>query len=309
MLPTRRCLVTLGVLGLAAPALAQAPDFTKIQERVTKVAGNVYMIDGTGGFAGGNIGVSVGDDGVLIVDDQFAPLAPKIQAALAEVTPKPVRFVLNTHWHGDHTHGNSVFGQAATLIAHDNVRTRMLADEYYNGPPDKAPTPRVALPVITFAEGATVHVNDEEIRALHTPPGHTDGDTVVFFTKSNVVHMGDNFFHGMFPFVDLESGGSTRGMITAVDQVLARAKPDTRVIPGHGPVAGVDELRAYGAMLKDAVAIVDAGIKKGRTLEQLQKDKVLAKYDASHGGGFLKTDVFIQQIYNDLTGKKKNIGL
>ena len=301
-----RRIFTLLAAGLAAPALAQAPDFSKIQSRVTRVAGNVYMIDGTGGFAGGNIGVSVGDDGVLIVDDQVAPLAPKIQAALAEVTQKPVRFVLNTHWHGDHTHGNAVFAQTATIIAHDNVRTRMMADEHYEGGPEKTATPRVALPVITFAEGATVHVNDEEIRALHTPPGHTDGDTVVFFTKSNVVHLGDNFFNGMFPFVDLESGGSTRGMITAVDQVLARVKPDTRVIPGHGPLASVEDLRAYGAMLKDAVAIVEAGIKKGRTLEQMQQDKVLAKYDAQ-GGGFLKTEVFIQQLYNDLTGKKKNI--
>jgi cyclase len=299
---------SLCALGLAAPALAQAPDWSKIQERVTKVAGNVYMIDGTGGFAGGNIGVSVGEDGVLIVDDQFAPLAPKIQAALAEVTKQPVRFVLNTHWHGDHTHGNAVFGQTATVIAHDNVRTRMAADQFYNGPPTKAPTPKVALPVITFSDKATVHVNDEEIRALHTAPGHTDGDTVVFFTKSNVVHMGDNFFNGMFPFVDLESGGSTKGMIAAIEQVLGQVKPDTRVIPGHGPVASVDELRAYAAMLKDAVAAVESGIKNGRTLEQLQKDKVLAKHDAL-GGGFLKTDTFIQQIYNDLKGTKKNIGL
>jgi glyoxylase-like metal-dependent hydrolase (beta-lactamase superfamily II) len=308
MLRTPLPVVSLCALGLAAPALAQAPDFSKIQSRVARVAGNVYMIDGTGGFAGGNIGVSVGEDGVLIVDDQFAPLAPKIQAALKEVTDKPVRFVLNTHWHGDHTHGNSVFGQTATVIAHDNVRTRMAADEYFNGPPDKAPTPKAALPVITFSEQATVHVNDEEIRALHTPPGHTDGDTSVFFTKSNVVHLGDNFFNGMFPFVDLESGGSTRGMIAAVEQVLAQVKADTKVIPGHGPVATVEELRAYAAMLKDSVALVEAGIKKGQTLEQLQKAKVLAKYDAQ-GGGFLKPEVFIQQIYNDLTGKKKNIGL
>jgi glyoxylase-like metal-dependent hydrolase (beta-lactamase superfamily II) len=308
MLPPPRCLVTICALGLAAPALAQAPDFDKIQSRVTKVAGNVYMIDGTGGFAGGNIGVSVGEDGVLIVDDQFVPLAPKIQAVLKQVTDKPVRFVLNTHWHGDHTHGNAHFGQTATVIAHDNVRTRMAADENFNGPGSKAPTPKVALPVITFSDQATVHVNDEEIRALHTPPGHTDGDTSVFFTKSNVVHLGDNFFNGMFPFVDLESGGSTRGMAAAVEAVLAQVKPDTKVIPGHGPIATVDELRAYAAMLKEAVAIVDAGIKKGQTLEQLQKAKVLAKYDAQ-GGGFLKTDTFIQQLYNDLTGKKKNIGL
>jgi glyoxylase-like metal-dependent hydrolase (beta-lactamase superfamily II) len=283
-------------------------DFAKIESRVTRVAGNVHMIDGVGGFAGGNIGVSVGDDGVLIVDDQFAPLAPKIQAALATVTRQPVRFVLNTHWHGDHTHGNSVFGQTATVIAHDNVRTRMAADEFFNGPANKAPTPKVALPVITFSEGATVHVNDEEIRALHTAPGHTDGDSVVFFTKSNVVHMGDDFFNGMFPFVDLESGGSTRGMAAAVELVLAQVKPDTRVIPGHGPLASVEDLRAYAAMLRDAVAIVEAGMKAGRTLEQMQTDKVLAKYD-SFGGGFVKTDTFIQQIYNDLKGTKKNIGL
>jgi glyoxylase-like metal-dependent hydrolase (beta-lactamase superfamily II) len=266
------------------------------------------MLDGVGGFAGGNIGGSVGDAGVLIVDDQFAPLAPKIQAALATVTKQPVRFVLNTHWHGDHTHGNAVFGQTATVIAHDNVRTRMAADEYFNGPPNKTPTPKAALPVITFSERATVHVNDEDIRALHTAPGHTDGDSVVFFTRSNVVHMGDNFFNGMFPFVDLESGGSTRGMAAAVELVLAQIKPDTRVIPGHGPIASVDDLRGYAAMLKDSLAIVEAGIKAGRTLEQMQKDKVLGKYD-SFGGGFVKTDTFVQQIYNDLKGVTKNIAL
>ncbi|HET8644887.1 MAG TPA: MBL fold metallo-hydrolase, partial [Vicinamibacteria bacterium] len=236
-------------LALGAQALAQI-DFAKVESRITKVAGNVYMIDGVGGFAGGTIGVSVGDDGVLLVDDQLAPMIPKIQGVLATVTKQPVRFVLNTHWHGDHTHGNSVLGQTATIIAHDNVRTRMAADEHFNGPGQKAPTPKVALPVITFSDTATVHFNGEEIRALHTAPGHTDGDTVVFFTKSNVVHMGDNFFNGMFPFVDLESGGTVRGMIAAIELVAGRVPADAKVIPGHGPLASVEDLRAYAVMLK-----------------------------------------------------------
>jgi len=276
-------------------------DFSKLQERVTKVAGNIYMIEATGGFGGGNIGVSVGDDGIVIVDDQFAPLADKIQAALKGISDKPVKFILNTHYHGDHTHGNRVWGKNANIIAHENVRKRLQVPD----PDSKEEMPTFGLPVITFEQGVAVHLNGEDIRAIHFPSGHTDGDSVIFFTQSNVIHMGDDLFNGMFPFIDLEAGGSVRGYIDAVESVLKQAKPGTKFIPGHGPIATGDEVKEYLAMLKDTYQIVAAGVKQGKTLDQLKQQKVLAKYD-KFAGGFMKTDEFLVQLYNDATGKKKN---
>src|SRR2546423_3421461 len=244
--------VLVCLLGAIA-ARAQEQDFSKIQSRITRVAGNIYMIDGTGGFAGGNIGVSVGDDGILIVDDQYAPLADKIQAALKGVTDKPVRFVLNTHFHGDHTNGNSYWGQHATIIAQDNVRARM-ATGNPDPNPDKHrdPAPKVALPIITFNNTATVHINGEDIRAVHFPHGHTDGDAVVWFTQSNLGHMGDDFFNGVFPFICIDSGGSVKGLMKNLEEIIPQLKPDTKIIPGHGPLATVDDLKTFLAMLKDS---------------------------------------------------------
>jgi glyoxylase-like metal-dependent hydrolase (beta-lactamase superfamily II) len=297
----RNLLIALLCLLSAAAQAQERMDFSKIQEKVTKVAGNIYMIESTGGFGGGNIGVSVGDDGIVIVDDKFAPLAEKIQAVLKTISDKPVRFVLNTHFHGDHTHGNRVWGKNASIIAHENVRKRLLLPD----PDSKEATPPVALPVITFDHSATVHLNGEDVRALHFPSGHTDGDSVIFFTQSNVIHMGDDMFNGMFPFVDLESGGSIPGCIQAVESVLKEAKPDTKFIPGHGPLASLDDLKNYLAMLKESYQIVSAGVKQGKTLEQLKQQKVLSKFD-NFGGGFMKTDQYLEQLYNDATGKKKN---
>jgi cyclase len=286
----------------ALPVHAQAPDFTKIESRVTKVAGKVYMIDGTGGFAGGNIGVSVGDDGILIVDDQFAPLADKIAALLKGITDKPVKYVLNTHFHADHTNGNEIWGQKAEIIAQDNVRKRL--EEGQKGPDGKlTPAPKAALPIITFDHSVTVHINGEEIRALHFPHGHTDGDSIVWFTASNVVHMGDDFFNGIFPFVDLESGGSVKGLIANVEEVLPQLKPDVRIIPGHGPIATVADLRVYLAMLKDCWAIVSVGLKDGKSIEQLKKDHVLAKYE-KYNWDFIKADDFIETIAKEIQGGK-----
>jgi cyclase len=292
-------------LAVAVAAGAQEQDFSKIQSRITKVAGNIYMIDGTGGFAGGNIGVSVGDDGILIVDDQYAPLADKIQAALKGVTEKPVRFVLNTHFHGDHTSGNKYWGQHATIIAQDNVRTRMA-----NGNPDpdpdkhRDPAPKVALPVITFNNTATVHINGEDIRAVHFPHGHTDGDAVVWFTQSNVVHMGDDFFNGVFPFIDIDSGGSVKGLMKNLEEIIPQLNAETKIIPGHGPLANVDDLRKFLAMLKDSYAIVDKGVKQGKSLEQLKKENVLSKYDSWNWDVFKSND-FVEFVYKDIKGQKE----
>jgi len=293
------------VNGPAVPARAQEPDWSKIETRVEKVAGSVYMLYGVGGFAGGNIGVSVGDDGVVLVDDQFEPLAPKIEAALAGITTKPVRFVLNTHFHGDHTHGNKVFGRRAILLAHDNVRKRMAQDDRFDDKPGTKAPPH-ALPLVTFDRQLTVHLNGEEVRGLHFPAGHTDGDTVVYFTRSNVVHLGDDYFNGMFPFVDLEGGGTVKGYVAAVEKVLEGLSADVKIIPGHGPLAGKVDFQAYLAMLKETTGIVERGLQQGKTADQLKKDKVLAAYDAKWGGGFVKTDNWIETIVASAKGATKN---
>ena len=286
---------------LAAPgAWAQQPDFSKVEIKVTRVAGSIYMLQG----AGGNIGVSVGDDGIVIVDDQFAPLADKIQAALKGITDKPVRFVVNTHWHYDHTGGNAYFAKQGTVIAQDRVRERMLTGGTILGNKVKAADPR-ALPSITFDDRLSLHLNGEEIRAIHFPHGHTDGDSVVFFTESKVVHMGDDFVTYGFPFIDLESGGSVRGMIAACEAVLASVPPDTKVIPGHGSLGTVADLEPYVAMLKDAAARIEKGIREGKSADELKKENVLAGYESWGGPGkFITTDKFIDTLYADLSGKK-----
>ncbi len=274
-------------------------DFSKVEIKATKVAGQVYVIeDVTKEFSGGNVGVSVGPDGILLIDDKFAPLAPKLEAALRTVSDKPVRFVINTHYHGDHTDGNAVWGQKSTVIAHDNTRKRMAA----GAGKDQPPAPAAALPVITFEDRLSVHFNGEDIRARHLPSGHTDTDVVVFFTRSNVVHMGDDFFNGIFPFIDVDGGGSVKGMIANVQKMLEEIPADARIIPGHGPIATTKELRAYLTMLQGTSAIVEAGIKAGKTADQLKKEKALAKFD-SWTHGFFKADDFIDLLYKDLSRK------
>jgi cyclase len=281
---------------------AQDQDFSKVQMKVTKVAGNVYMLQG----AGGNIGASVGDDGIVIVDDQFAPLADKIRAALKGITDKPVRFVINTHYHGDHTGGNGIFQKDAPVIAQDNVRKRL--EEGGTGGNmgsvkfDFKPADKDALPIITFDHDVTVHLNGEDIRALHYPHGHTDGDSVIFFPKSNVVHMGDDFVRYGFPFIDLAGGGSVEGMIAAIDEIIPKLPPDVKVIPGHGAISNLEDVRQYVTMLKETRAAVETGIKQGKTLDQLKKEKVLDPWQ-KWSGDFISADAFIETLYNDLTGQ------
>ena len=282
---------------LAAPAVAQDTDFSKVEIKAEKVAGSVYVLTGSGG----NIGVSVGEDGVVMVDDQFAPLAAKIQAAIKSLTDRPVRFVLNTHWHFDHAGGNEDFGRTATLIAHDNVRTRLAAGSPRLVGRKIDPAPKGALPVITFDESLTVHLNGEDIRALHYAKGHTDGDSIIYFPKSNVVHMGDDFVTYGFPFVDVSSGGSVLGMAANDEKAMASLPADVKVIPGHGPVSSKADVLKFTEMLKDCISLVEAARKQGKTLAQMKQDNVLAKYDAL-GQGFIKTPDFIELIYNELSG-------
>jgi cyclase len=257
-------------------------DFSKLEVKAVKVSGSVYLLDTAGpGFSGGNVGASVGEDGIVIIDDKFAPLGPKIEAALKSVTDKPIRFVINTHIHADHTHGNIHFGGKSTIIAHENVRKRLPDYKEFGGP--NSPPPPQVYPIITYHGRVSIHLNGEDVKGIHFPSSHTDGDTVVFFTQSNVVHMGDNFFHGMFPYFDLQTGGSVKGYIRTTEAVLQQIKPDTKIISGHGPLATVEDLKANLAMLKETAAIIERVIKAGKTADQLKKEKALAKYEKYSG--------------------------
>jgi cyclase len=298
-----RVLIVCASLLIATFVLAQDRDFSKVKIKVTRVSGNVYMLEGEGG----NIGASVGDDGIVVVDDQYAPLAEKIQAALKDVTDKPVRFIINTHFHGDHTGGNAYFQKQAPVIAHDNVRKRL--EEGGTGgnlgsiSMERKPAAKETLPIITFDHDVTVHLNGEDIRALHFPSGHTDGDSIIFFPKSNVVHMGDDFVRYGFPFIDLGSGGSVEGMIAAMQEVIPKLPADVKIIPGHGNISNLDDVREYVKMLEETRAAVEKGVKQGKTLDQLKQEKILDPWK-KWNGDFVTTDVFIETLYNDLTGKK-----
>src|ERR1700756_2567947 len=288
------------ILSLAGAALVcgpaivaqQEPDWSKVQIKVTKVSGNIYMLEGQGG----NIAASVGEDGIVIVDDEFAPLAEKIQAALKNlgITDKPVRFVINTHYHGDHSGGNAPFATSgSTLIAQDNVRKRLETPGVAgNGSSLKMETkaaPKVALPVITFEHDVTVHLNGEDIRALHFPAGHTDGDAIIFFPKNNVVHMGDDFVRYGFPFIDVSSGGSVEGMIAAMEKVSTQLPPDVKVIPGHGALSNLDDVREFTKMLKDTTAAVQRAMAAHKSADQMKKEKILAPWE-KFSGQFVSTE-------------------
>jgi cyclase len=301
----RRRLVLLGSLLLAAGSgHAQEQDFSKVEIKATLVAGNIYLLQGTGG----NIAASVGEDGIVLVDDEFAPLAPKIAAALKSlaITDKPVRYVINTHYHFDHTGGNAPFaGEGSTVIAHDNVRSRMVTGGTAgNGGAVRMttkPAEKGALPVITFDHDVSVHLNGEDIRALHFPAGHTDGDAIIFFPKANVVHMGDDYVRYGFPFIDVDAGGSVAGMITACEAVISTLPADVKVIPGHGGISNVAELREYVGMLKDTSAMVAKALKSGKSLEQMKQDQLLAPWSKKYSGDFITTDVWLETLYNSLS--------
>jgi cyclase len=300
-----RKLLSFVLLLLPFVAFAQTPpDFSKVEIKVSKVSGNIYMLQG----AGGNIAASLGDDGVLIVDTEYAPLADKIAAALKGIglTDKPVRFVIDTHYHDDHSNGNPAWGaRGATIIANENLRKRLeTGSSIGNGPGGavhlaQPPMAKAGLPMITFDRGLTLHLNDEEIRVMHFPAAHTDGDGVVYFMKNRVVHMGDEFVRYGFPFVDVNGGGSVQGMIAACETVAAMVPPDTKVIPGHGELANLDDLRAYTKMMKDTSALVQKAMASGQTLSQMKSGKILDPWQ-KYSGTFVNTDAWMETIYNSL---------
>jgi cyclase len=282
--------------------LVTAQNFDTVQVRTIKAGEGVYMLQGLGG----NIGVSSGPDGVLLVDDQYAPLTEKIRAALAGLNPGPIRFILNTHWHFDHTGGNENFGKGGVVIvAHENVRRRMSAEQFMTSFPQVVPaSPSGALPVVTFTDAVTFYYNGDSISAFHVPPAHTDGDVIVWFRHANVIHMGDTFFNGRYPLVDLASGGSSDGFIIAADRVLALSDANTKIIPGHGPLGDRVALQAFRTMMMTVQGRIKQAIAAGRTLDQVKAAKPTADYDAVWGNGRITPTLFVEILYQDLSRKK-----
>lgn len=274
-------------------------DFSDVEITTTKVADGIYMLQG----AGGNIGLSVGGDGAFVIDDQYAPLSEKILAAIAEITDLQVEFVLNTHYHGDHTGGNEAFGEAgAHIVAHDNVRKR-LAEGVQTFFGETAPAADGALPVITFSHSTTFHWNDKEIYVFHPKNAHTDGDAIVHFRKANVVHMGDVLFVGSFPYIDTSAGGSVGGYIEALEMVAAKINDETKVIPGHGPLASKADILASAAMLKDVRARIQKTIDDGLDEDAAVAADPLADLADEWGRGFINAERMTRLVHRGLSAE------
>ncbi len=282
-------------LDAAMPAMGadeEADKFKDVKIETIPVADGIYMLVGQGG----NIGVSVGEDGVFLIDDQYAPLTARIKAAVAKLSKAPVRFVLNTHWHGDHTGGNENLARDGTVVvAHDQVYERMTKENFLAAFNNKVPpSPKAALPVISFNDTATFYLNGHDIHAIHVKNAHTDGDSIVHFRAANVIHTGDVCFNGLYPFIDSGNGGSLDGMIAAVDVVLKLADDKTRIIPGHGPLADRKVVETYRGFLSDVRERVGKLLHQGKTLDEIRAAKPLADYEESMGKGFLSTDKFLE---------------
>ena len=275
------CLLLSGI-SAAAPVLAQDDRFANVTIETVPVTGNISMLIGSGG----NIGVSTGEDGLLIIDDQYAPLAAKIRAALSQLNPDAPKFLLNTHFHGDHTGGNADFGVASIIIAHENVRGRLVAED----------SPSPALPVITFDDDVTVHFNGENITLIHMPRGHTDTDSVVMFEDSNVVHMGDHFFNGGFPFVDLANGGTVQGYLSNLEKALSWIDDETSVIPGHGPLGSKADLLAFYNVVKDTSITIRVMKSQGVSAEEAVTEGLGDEYE-SWGQGFINEQRWIETVF------------
>lgn len=301
----------LGVITFAAAAATCAAPITeagftwdpdKVEIKTLKVTDSIYVLEGMGG----NIGVSVGDDGVLLIDSQLAPITPKILAAVKAISDKPVRFLVNTHWHLDHTGGNENLGKAGvTIVAHDNVYKRMAVESVMSLMHVKMPpASKAALPVITFTESISFSLNGDTIVATHVVPSHTDGDSFVRFQKANVIHTGDVFAAGRYPYLDVDNGGSAEGVLVAIDKLIAQIDDNTVVIPSHGPISRKADVIAFRKMFSTVTARVKAMIKAGKTKEQVVAAKPLREFDAEWGRT-RKTDVFVANIYVGLKSFKR----
>ncbi len=290
-----KLLALLTMASVSTPLFAQSDVTIKIE----RLAPGVAVLFGQGG----NIGVSYGEDGTVLVDDQFAPLTPKIEAAVKELGATPVKYLINTHWHFDHTGGNENFGKAGAIImAHDNVRVRMIGGATVAGTEIK-PAPKAALPIVTWHDGLSLHLNGDKVRTRHVHNAHTDGDSIVFWETANVMHMGDTFVNKVtLPFIDINSGGSAIGLLHAAEKAIKLTNPQTKIIPGHGPVASQADLIAYRNMIKSVMDKVEAGITAKQSLEQIQASKPAAAYEVK--GAFVSGDKFVEAIYKSLTAPK-----
>jgi len=280
------------LLLLGGPGRAQ--DFEAVRIESTDLGSGLFMLTGRGG----NLLASVGEDGSFVVDDQFAPLSPKILAAIRELGPGPLRFVLNTHWHGDHTGGNENMARAGALvIAHDKVRLRMSRD-HFNAAANRRieASPEAALPVLTFDHGLTLHLNGETVRLHHVAPAHTDGDSFVHLVEADVIHTGDLYFAGRYPYIDLSSGGRVDGMIEAAERILALSGEQTKIVPGHGPLSSRAELADWRDMLVGVRERVRAEIAAGKDAEAVQAARPSADWDARYGGGFMTPERFVAVV-------------
>ncbi|MBL0125637.1 MAG: MBL fold metallo-hydrolase [Betaproteobacteria bacterium] len=287
-------LATLCAITSLLDSTAFAQNFDKAEIKTEKLSPTTYMMVG----AGGNLGVSIGDDAVFVIDDQYAPMTPKITAAIKALTDKPVQFVLNTHWHGDHTGGNENFSKAGSLIvAHENVRKRLSTDQFIQLFKMQAlASPKAALPVVTFTSDLTFHLNGDEIFVFHVPKAHTDGDAIVHFRNSNVIHMGDTYFNGFYPFIDSSSGGTPDGVIAASDRVLALADDKTRIIPGHGPVSTKADLKVYRDVIATVNGRVKALMKEGKKLQDILAATPSAEFDEKWGKSFISPGRFVEML-------------
>jgi glyoxylase-like metal-dependent hydrolase (beta-lactamase superfamily II) len=285
----------------AASAHAQDSDAPVPIESIPVAPGLTMLIG-----KGGNLAVSTGASGPVVVDDQYAEQIPGIGRAVKALQDAPIRFVINTHYHDDHTGGNAALGGGgAVIVAHDNVRVRLSTEQFSKLLDRKTPPkPASAWPVVTFAEGVVLHLNDETITIEHVANAHTDGDAIVWFSKANAVHCGDTFFNGIYPFVDVESGGSFAGMIAAADRVLGAVQPGTKIIPGHGPLATPADLKRFRDMLATVKQRVEAAIADGKTMEAFTAEKPLADLDAEWGDGFLKAEQILTLAWLDLAAKR-----
>ena len=292
MLKIRNLTILASALVLGTSCALAQDNTSDNKLEVQHVAGSVYMLIGPGG----NIGATVGEDGILIVDDKYDHTVDKVKNTLKNFDGGPLRFILNTHYHGDHTGGNAELGKSATIIAHTNIRKRLTTEQSVLG--DTVPVaPKSAWPVITYDHFLSVHFNGEEIKVLHLPKGHTDGDSIILFTNSNVLHMGDDFFNGMFPFVDLGSGGSVQGMIDANQHVLDNAPAGVKIIPGHGPLTDIDGVRKNLEMLEATAAHVRKQMEAGKSLDEIKAGGFPEEW-APWDGGFIKADRWIETIIN-----------
>jgi len=285
---------------VAFSAFSSAQDFSKVQIQTIKVADGVYMLVG----AGGNIGVSAGEDGILLIDTQFAELIEKVKSAITEINRGQIRIVLNTNWHYDHTYGNEPLGKlGAMIIAHENTRMRMTSEQYFPDFDMKIPPfPEVALPALTFTDSLTLYFNGDEIQVIHVEKAHSDADILIYFRKANVIHTGDLYFTVLYPFIDVSHGGSIDGMIAAAERIISMIDENTKIIPGHGPLSNREELKTYRDMLVTIRDRIKKQIKEGKTLEEVLASKPTADFDKEQSRA-TPPEMFVKIVYNDLVKK------